>query len=304
MLIDFQSYVTDDSLREAITKLVENRPSGILVGNRFLVGSEYGHNDRYLISLFVSGIENCFEEIADNQSCDALIFAQKTDMGWDVEFINTQQLSELFDSKFSPQIVSPATPQADRPGVVQLPGSDRIENYLFPFVGEWIYWGGWHTIDGDTRAIDIGTGNPDKRVLASAKGRVTRLCKSDKGPGMLIKIDDGAQVLKYWHLNKNTLGKDTKGETIHVLSSVAQGTVLGNVLTGSFSDDGCSGWASSRGRATGIFIGLSPKIIHLQWMVGQSIIQIIPLEKMVIRDLPITPVHHQTTQSSSLLINQ
>ena len=258
-LIDFQSYIADPQLRDALVKVIVSRPLSILKSNRFVVGSEYANENWSLISIYVFDAENCLEESNDSQVCSATILAQNNDGDWEVEFAGTERFSSMLRTIPTEYITDEAKIALDplRDSNVQATFTPK---YLFPFEGKWAYWQKWHEAAGSYAAIDIGTNGPNYSVLASAGGIVKVLCKSKIGA--VLSINDGANVLIYRHLDAKTLGKDIEGKDIHNGSKVAQGTYLGNLLLGSPNGrpDGCNGGYMAQQNYRG----------HIHWIIPKT----------------------------------
>lgn len=96
----------------------------------------------------------------------------------------------------------------------------------------WYLTQGWHGTNG--LAIDVGPAgsNPNKWALAAHDGMVTRVCVSSSGPSasLTVRHSDGTTT-GYVHLDKTTVPENILG------IYVSQGTYLGSLVTGSFSDD-------------------------------------------------------------------
>lgn len=96
----------------------------------------------------------------------------------------------------------------------------------------WYLTSGWHSADG--KSIDVGPAgaNANKWALAAHEGLVTRVCNSTTGPSasLTIRHADGT-VTGYVHLDKGTVPTNILG------AYVPQGTYLGSLIVGGFSDN-------------------------------------------------------------------
>lgn len=94
----------------------------------------------------------------------------------------------------------------------------------------WRWLQGWHY----KSAHDIGTDGSDRRVLASADGVITYVCKGNVGAAVRIKHADGVET-GYWHIDAGQLAAG-----IGVMQAVKQGQVLGILRPGTWTDSqGC-----------------------------------------------------------------
>lgn len=127
--------------------------------------------------------------------------------------------------------------------------------FKFPWPqGLWEYRDGWHT--PGPPALDIGTrgAGADKRMLASADGVITSICKGNLSARVVI--NHNGTTLEYWHFDVNMLAPG-----IAVGQPVVQGQVLGVLRSGAWTsaDDAC-------GQAP----GQQPDSAHLHWVIPTS----------------------------------
>jgi hypothetical protein len=130
--------------------------------------------------------------------------------------------------------------------------STAAPTFKFPWAaGDWEYRQGWHT--PGPPALDVGTRGPsaDKRVLASADGVITSICRGNLSARVIV--DHSGVILEYWHFDVTKLAATTT-----VGARVVQGQVLGVLRSGEWSstDDAC-------GQAP----GQAADSAHLHWVV-------------------------------------
>lgn len=247
--IDFRSYIQDESLQEAILEVISIKPANLLIGNQFAVTSIRRTSSWLFISIASLDGPDCSPEHVGAGNCGKLILASKDErVSWHVALAGTKSFSALLslvpDSVLSPlarQQLDPLTPPSAFAPVAPLQ-VDSIHKFPWP-AGDWIYTQGWHD-----SAVDIGTSGDDKRVLASAGGTITNICRGSLSANVTIRHDDGT-TLGYFHINISQLGSG-----IAEGNRVQRGQVLGALRPGTWSDLPCG------------LTDQNPNFAHVHWV--------------------------------------
>ncbi|MBN1889051.1 MAG: hypothetical protein JW850_13740, partial [Thermoflexales bacterium] len=225
--VSFGTYVQDADLQKAVFEALSNRPLDLLVGNQFAVTSENRQSDWLLISVVsLDGPDSLEELVGSGDSAGLMVAKKDTSTGWYVALAGTPLFSDLLDNAPKLLVASEAKPYLDPLAV--LPASANSVEYKFPWAeGDWQYRQGWHPAN----AVDIGTWGADKRVLASAGGTVSYICRGRLSANVHIRDNDGV-TLQYYHIDVNQLGSGiTEGAVVE------RGRVLGVLRPGTWSKD-------------------------------------------------------------------
>ena len=230
--IDFRTYAQDIKLQDAILSAINNRSTDSFPGNSFAVTSERRQDDWSLLSIASLNGPNCSLEFIGSGNCGTLIIAYKGEYGWHATLAGYELFSNYLNIAPEKFLTLKAKLYLDPLKVKSLP-SDESDGvvYKFPWApSEWEYRGGWHN-----SALDIGTHGSDIRVLAASDGVISDICVSPTGNSANVHIvDSSGKKLEYWHLNKSKLGWG-----IEMGREVFRGQILGDLLSGSWTWDGC-----------------------------------------------------------------
>lgn len=227
--VDFRQFVRNQQLRDAIINALRTKPSHLLVGTQFVITSERQYMRWRLVSIAsMNAPDSSLEYVGAGESGGLIAAVRGGDGTWNLGIAGTTRFSSIL-ATVPKSFVSPDSRLYLDPRAAPLAAANTVD-YKYPWSqGDWSYWQGWH---GGTPAVDLGTSGADKRVLASAGGVVTSMCRSTYSVNVKLR-DASGTILQYVHIDKNQLGPGI-AEGV----SVGQGRVLGVLRSGTFSD-GC-----------------------------------------------------------------
>ena len=230
--VDFRDHVLEVAFQQSvITSLTEN-PSSLLDGSEFVITSRDDFENWSTLSVASLNGPHCIPHgIGEGRNCGDMILAHMT---------SPQQWSSAVRGTFEFDLLLQETPSKFiSDSAKSFLRSDKVKSatvesnsYKFPWPsGEtWVVVNnGWH----EGNALDFSTTRSDKRVLAAEEGKVIFECEGKLTYN--IKIKHPNDTLEYFHLDKDKLSsfKDLSD------TDVEQGTVLGELISGTFPHDGC-----------------------------------------------------------------
>ena len=244
-----------DALAQAMLALLKSDHSAQRVLNPLSASARYvltsarlnDEGDWALISVAADGAE-----YLGSGETGKLVIGKKEIGDWrlaleingDLAFAELVQAApDAFISPYAKQLLL-QTPNANlRPQTV---------SYKWPWLTglQWHWWQGFH----GGSALDIGTAGSDRRVLASAGGVITYMCKGPLGAAIKIRDEDGL-ALEYWHIDAGLLA-----DGITLGATVAQGQVLGSLRPGTWTDTACGPQ----------YTGQSTDNAHLHWVLPKD----------------------------------
>ena len=154
---------------------------------------------------------------------------------WRLEIEGTPGFAELLatapNSFISPQAKTLLAQTSNPNATLQPQAITPTVNYKWPWpaTNTFYWWQGWHS----RAALDMGTTRSDRRVLASAEGVVSFICKGKLGAAVKIKDADGV-TLEYWHIDSKLLDARIKEGAL-----LTQGQLLGSLRPGTWVDPTC-----------------------------------------------------------------
>ncbi len=229
--IDYSEFDIESELKLALHQALSKRPAHLFPGSKFAVTNITGQEAWHFISLAsLDGPDSNLKAVGTGDA-GALVLAVRNQEGdWQVALSGTQSYSDLLAT--APDHIIPEEHRLYLdPRKRSLLKTPTDVEYKFPWAaGEWEYRQGWHA-----SALDIGTRGTDKRVLAAADGLIGTICDKPGAISANVQIihEDG-KVFDYVHLDKNSLRPN-----IQTNKKVKQGQILGDLLPGTWSFDGC-----------------------------------------------------------------
>lgn len=237
-----------DRLISAITTTLEKQLPADPAGSAYAVTSGHIAGNWALVSIVSLNSPDADNRYVGRGDSGKLTLAtQSVDGTWQAELKGSAAFDRLLQSapgylidSTAKQILATSSVRAQ---------STPVVNYKFPWPAgiSWNWWASWHP-DPKNDGHDFGTTGPDLRVLASAAGTITYVCRGAYSVSFMIRHADGV-TLFYVHIDKNTVNpKLREGVTVR------QGQVLGRLKPGTWNDGTCGYTVQSSNAA------------HLHWM--------------------------------------
>ena len=238
-----------DTLTRAIFVLLQPKQ---LPGMQFVLTAARLEGDWALVSVAAVDEDVNKRDYVGSGEAGKLLVAHRVNGYWLLAIENTREfvnLIELAPSTFLSNAAKRLLTQTQSNYKLNAP---QTVSYKWPWLAglQWHWWQGWH----GGSALDIGTAGGDRRVLASAGGVVTYMCKGPLGAAIKIRDDDG-QALEYWHIDANLLG-----DGVTLGATMAQGQVLGSLRPGTWTDTACGPQ----------YTGQAADNAHLHWVLPKD----------------------------------
>jgi|GEM_PF-3185872 len=221
-----------DDLARAVAAALRASPT---FGNTaFAITAVHLEGDWALVSVGALEGPAVVEGYIGTQESGRLLLASRTNGVWQVSIegdsVFAKLLAQAPDALVSPQAKALLTPKA----ITSPAGANSAQtvSYKWPWAAgrSWRWLQGWHA-----RALDIGTDGADRRILASADGVVTYVCKGSLGAALKVRDADGV-VLEYWHIDSARLSG-----AVQLGATVTQGQWLGTLRPGTWTDNTACG---------------------------------------------------------------
>lgn len=255
IIIDSPFEEISPALLDAITRVIELSSADLFPGNHYGITSvriEVNWGLLYIASL--DGPYSTEEYPGAGESGKMIIAHQVDETNWVVALEGTTLFvellekcpSELMESEAKNLLLQLAAPT----GIDDAGQVTSIVEYKFPWAidAAWRWWTRngnpiWHggsncennVNDPPRCAIDLGTSDANKAILAAAGGVVEVTCNLPQSNTINMRIvDDNGVAIDYFHINKSSVDF----EVIYTGADIGRAQVLGNAWSGNLND-GC-----------------------------------------------------------------
>lgn len=249
IIIDSPFEETPPELLDSIKTSIEAEPAEFFPGDHFQITSVRFVDDWGMLYIIALDETKTGEDYFENFASGKLVLAHQENLVWISALEGTQKFQEVINQSPSDLITDESKSILLNASSISESGLQKTElsstvEYRFPWTKDhsWKWWTrdsspDWHggrdcennTNDPAYCAIDLGTANNNKTLLAAAGGTVVVTCNKPNSKTINIKItDDDGLSINYFHINKSTV--DFKN--IYTSAEIDRATPLGNVWNG------------------------------------------------------------------------